>query len=740
MKKGNIQVSIITVNYRVENELINCISSILKSKPNVNFEIIVVDNNEKAEFGAVLKSKFPQVKYVKSEKNIGYGAASNLVMQFASGEYLFFLNPDTIVKENAVDVLYDFLEKNPKAGIIAPLLFDLSGKVYPNQGSDQYDFKSAFITSSFLNKLIPNNPISMKFFHKHWDKKNIEEFDVVPGTAFMIKKDLFKRIGLFDERFFLYFEEYDLGKKVQKLGYKNFILPNAKVLHVWEASTRKRGDIDKVFSKSRYLFFKKHYGVFFALIINFISNISKYNLILSLVLVLSAFLGFFKINQLMVFIGDQGWFYLSARDMLISGQIPLVGIASSHPWLHQGSLWTYLLALFLWIFKFNPVSGAYITIILGVLSVAGIYLVGKALFSKRVGIIASLLYATSPLVISYMRTPYHTSPIPFFVLIFIFSLYKFIQNKIIYLPIILLLLGILYSFEIATVILGGAFALVLIFKLFKKEVLIRDILRKKIATFSILALLISLFPMILYDVRNGFPQTIKFSVWLIYRLTALFQYGFRGVSSINNFNLMSNFLAVNFERLIFISSGAMTMIMLVALICWAIYFLMKGRGDSDSYNLIFLLFFLPVILIIVNQVPSDAYLPMLFPITILLIAIFFDYIMNSKRMFLPILLFIILLAIGNVCYAIKNNFIVNENLYVFTLEDRLLVSKQILNIAGNKDYNLIGKGPGSQFDSFTMNYEYLTWWLGHAPSKNNQKIKIYISESGKGIAIQKTND
>src|SRR3989344_2993131 len=94
-----IEVSIIIVNYRVEKELIDCISSILKSRPQKICEIIVVDNDEEPKVGNVLNKKFKDIKYIKSPKNLGYGGGNNLGASYSQGDFLFFLNPDTIVKK-----------------------------------------------------------------------------------------------------------------------------------------------------------------------------------------------------------------------------------------------------------------------------------------------------------------------------------------------------------------------------------------------------------------------------------------------------------------------------------------------------------------------------------------------------------------------------------------------------------------------------------------------------------------
>jgi hypothetical protein len=506
-------------------------------------------------------------------------------------------------------------------------------------------------------------------------------------------------------------------------------------MHIWEASTKNSENREKVFAESRLYFFKKNYGQVFANIVNFVSKFGKYEFGLTAILATALFLGFYKINELMAFIGDQGWFYLSARDILLSHQIPLVGIASSHPWLHQGPMWTYLLAFFLWLFNFNPVSGAYLSIAFGILSVLGIYLLGSALFSKRVGLIASLLYAASPLATYCMRLPYHTSPIPLLVIALTFFIYKINKGDYNYLPLSILSLALLYNFEIATTVLWGVLVGLLIYKFIKDKNTSKQIFNKKIMFFSGIFLIIPLLPMILYDIGNGFPQTFKFLAWIFYRMISLVGYNPQQAFSISKIGIMIEFLSVNFVKLIFISSGYISFFIFTFLIIW-IVFLFLQRKISNAYITILLMFFIPVSFVILNQVPSDAYLPMLFPITILLVSIFFDYFMSISALLVPLIIFIILIVVGNITYMITNDFSFDKNLNQLTLSKRILISKQILNLAGNKSYNLKGKGPGSEFSSFTMNYEYLTWWLGHGPSKKNEKVIIYLSEFKEGVKIE----
>lgn len=205
--------------------------------------------------------------YAKSPENIGYGAGNNLGVKHARGELLFFLSPDTEVIKGSIDILVDFIQKNLQTAIVAPLILKQDKTVYKVQGSRELTPIRAIVGLSFLNTLFPNNPISNAYFLADWDKKHIQEVDAVPGSSFLIKKHLFEQIGGFDEDFFMYFEEHDLGNRIKKLGYKLYIYPEAKVVHLGGRSSKDYKKIDKIFSQSRFLYFKKHYGILWAWIV-----------------------------------------------------------------------------------------------------------------------------------------------------------------------------------------------------------------------------------------------------------------------------------------------------------------------------------------------------------------------------------------------------------------------------------------------------------------------------------------
>lgn len=266
-------VSIITVNYNVRKQLLSSIDSIIRSKPRNKYEIIVVDNSRDRQLELELNNNYKSIKYISNE-NTGFGAGNNIGANNASGDLLFFLNPDTIVYENTIDNLVDFYQKNKNIGIAAPLLLGKNGKPYQQGSLELTPFKALFVMS-FINKIFPNNPVSYKYFLNDWDRRTVKEVDVAPGTAFLISKKIFSGLKGFDDKFFLFFEEFDLCRRLKKDKHKIFIYPDSKVLHLWGESTKQNKDIMKIFLASRSYYFRKNFGIVQAFIVEAFLRLNK---------------------------------------------------------------------------------------------------------------------------------------------------------------------------------------------------------------------------------------------------------------------------------------------------------------------------------------------------------------------------------------------------------------------------------------------------------------------------------
>lgn len=716
-------LSIIVVNYKVKDELFSCIESIYKSRPKINFEIIIVDNDENKTIENEFKNKFRYVRYIKSEKNLGFGAGNNLGATYARGKYLFFLNPDTRILGKTLDNLHRSFIKNKNAGIISPVFVDNNLKPIISQGSEELTPKNFIFSQSFLRKIFPHRNIYNENALLDWNMKFSRETDTVPGAAMMMSLSLFRRIGGFDEKLFLYFEENDISKRIRALELKLYIEPSAKIIHSVGKSTRQLKNIETIYASSRYFYLRKHYGLIMAIFTNMILSINKTSIFILSIITLGFFLRVFNLGDNMSFIGDQGWFYLSARDMLLSGKTPLVGITSSHTWLHQGPLWTYVIAVIFWIFNFNPIAPAYFTALLGTFTILLFYKILSEIYSKQAGLIAALLYATSPLVILNDRFAYHTSLIPFFTLILIYTFYKWLNGKIIFFPLIVLALSFLYNLELFTTVLWIIFILFFIYGLIRKEPWLLN-LNKKIIFLSLISFLIPMTPVFIYDVNHGFHQTLIFVGWIFYK-----SFLFIGRNHTVNIFPLADYLWLNYQKLIYPLSSQISLFLLLGSIGF-FTFSLKGKKYFNCFVIVSI--FALLISVLINKSPSDAYLPVFFPFLILTVSVSLAWLTKITEIRMVIIAFVLIISGFNSIYITANRFYSSKNLGI---ANRIRAVDKIIKLVKKEDFNLIGKGEGSQFKSFTMNYEYLLWWKGYPVSNKPQKVKIIISEDSNGAHI-----
>lgn len=253
------KISIIIVHYQIESVLFNCLESLSQQDTKTPIEIIVVDNGSQAGFAKRLKAKFKNLIYLKPKLNLGYGAGNNFGSEVATGDILFFLNPDTLLEPKCIELIAKFWQSHPDAAIVAPSLITDKKAYFKNQGSLTLTPIRAIFAHSVIHKLWPHNPIAKKFWLKTVDKTKNRLVEVVPGTAFTIQQEIFESVGRFDESFFLYFEEYDFCKRVGDTGKKVWMLGDAKIVHLWEATTKSM-DTKAVYNQSFRYYLQKHFG------------------------------------------------------------------------------------------------------------------------------------------------------------------------------------------------------------------------------------------------------------------------------------------------------------------------------------------------------------------------------------------------------------------------------------------------------------------------------------------------
>lgn len=232
-----MNVSIIIVNYNTKQLLTNCINSINKYTINISFEIIIVDNASTDGSQKYIQSNFPQVKLIKSNENLGFGKANNLGAQYAQGEFLFFLNSDTVLIENSVSQLFSFMMENEiklNIGVLGAILVDenLENNGYGNSfPTCKKENRKNWNRIPFLKAFVSNPSVKTYDFENEYF-----EIDYVIGADMFLRKTLFDTMEGFCKNFFMYYEESDLQKRIKDLGFKQYILTKTKIIHLEEGS------------------------------------------------------------------------------------------------------------------------------------------------------------------------------------------------------------------------------------------------------------------------------------------------------------------------------------------------------------------------------------------------------------------------------------------------------------------------------------------------------------------------
>lgn len=280
------KVSIILVVTTEERELLMCLVSLFSAQKSALYpiEVIVADNNPHARLQPLIAKKFPQVKYINTGGNIGFGPANNVGASIATGDYLFFLNSDTELEKGAIDELAKFLDSHKKAGVVAPTLYDMEGLRYPDQGSAELTPVTAIAAHSIFNAVWSSNPVANSYWLRGRDVTKEQQLAVVPGTALAVRRSVYQKVGGFDNQFFLYFEESDLCRRIRAAGWEVWMIPQSKVRHIWHAATRS-SKYTMIFKESRYKYFKKYYGGLVANLMEMVLNTGKLDIIELVILI-----------------------------------------------------------------------------------------------------------------------------------------------------------------------------------------------------------------------------------------------------------------------------------------------------------------------------------------------------------------------------------------------------------------------------------------------------------------------
>jgi GT2 family glycosyltransferase len=256
-----VDLSCIIVNYYCSDSLKNCLESVYQTLRKITFEVIIVDNSQNDPGMASLKESYPQVRVIQNVANVGFAKANNQATLSSQGKTLLFLNPDTILADQAIEEMVAHLASNPDIGALGP-------KVLNTDGSLQYSCRrfptlmtGFFNRYSLLSRWFPSNRYTVQYLMKDFNHDEIREVDWLSGCCLMVPRAIFEKAGGFDEHYFLFNEDIDLCRAIGQNGYKVMYFPLAKITH--HVSTSNSNVPARIIIKRHRgmkHYYKKHHG------------------------------------------------------------------------------------------------------------------------------------------------------------------------------------------------------------------------------------------------------------------------------------------------------------------------------------------------------------------------------------------------------------------------------------------------------------------------------------------------
>ena len=254
-------LSIVIVNYNVKYFVEQCLRSIVPSAVGIVHEVIVVDNASTDGSRAYLEPRFQWVRFIWNQQNRGFAVANNQALAEAKGQFVLFLNPDTIISEESLAACIDHFRKHVKAGAVGIRMLDGSGRFLRESKRSFVTPLTAFYKLSGLANLFPKSPVFARYHQGHLDPLKNHQTDVLAGAFMMVRRTVLEKTGGFDEQFFMYGEDIDLCYRIRKAGYENHYLSHPPIIHFkGESTSRHSLKYVRMFYGAMAIFAKKHYG------------------------------------------------------------------------------------------------------------------------------------------------------------------------------------------------------------------------------------------------------------------------------------------------------------------------------------------------------------------------------------------------------------------------------------------------------------------------------------------------
>jgi GT2 family glycosyltransferase len=257
-------LTVILVNYNAGHLFDRLFSCLSAASGDLLIQTILVDNASQDNSVATLQANYPAVELIENQVNVGFGRANNQALPLVRGRYVLLLNTDAFVSPDTLVNTYRFMEQNPQSGILGVKLVGDDGSLQPSCRYFPTPW-NVFVATNGLAGLFPNTRLVDDM---RWDHNGTRECVWVPGCFYLVRKEVIDQLGLFDPRFFLYYEEVDHCRRARQAGWKVSYCGDTKIVHIGGESAKTKSAITKVSRQiavleveSELLYFRKHFGL-----------------------------------------------------------------------------------------------------------------------------------------------------------------------------------------------------------------------------------------------------------------------------------------------------------------------------------------------------------------------------------------------------------------------------------------------------------------------------------------------
>jgi O-antigen biosynthesis protein len=259
-RQALLEVSVIIVNYNVRDFLHQSLLSLQKALKGIRSEIFVIDNASDDGSAEMVRRRFPRVRLIANAANLGFAKANNIALKKARGKFILLINPDTIVQEDTIRVMAEFLQSHPEIGLAGCKILNPDGSFQPACRRGFPTPWVAFTRIIGFSKLFPNTKLFGKYNLTYLNTEETYPVDAVSGSFMMVRKETFTQVGGLDESYFMYGEDLDWCYRIRQAGWRIFYVHSTQIIHYKGESTR-RSSLDEIrmFYDAMHLFVEKHF-------------------------------------------------------------------------------------------------------------------------------------------------------------------------------------------------------------------------------------------------------------------------------------------------------------------------------------------------------------------------------------------------------------------------------------------------------------------------------------------------